>query len=89
MSNAFGSNTFNTLAVLGVPGVISPVTAVSPSLLPVDLPVMLLLTAMLGAVGWRARQRGEARVGRRWGVALLTVFVCHAVWTAMSAAAGG
>jgi len=89
VGNIVGSNTFNTLAVLGVPGVISPVTAVSPSLLPVDLPVMLLLTAMLGAVGWRARQRGEARVGRRWGVALLTVFVCHAVWTAMSAAAGG
>ena len=89
VGNIVGSNTFNTLAVLGVPGVISPVTAVSPSLLPVDLPVMLLLTAMLGAVGWRARQRGEARVGRRWGVALLTVLVCHAVWTAMSAAAGG
>ena len=85
VGNIVGSNTFNTLAVLGVPGMLAPVSSLGPSLLPVDLPVMLLLTAMLGAVGWRARQRGEARVGRRWGVALLTVFLAHAVWTAMSA----
>jgi len=88
VGNVVGSNTFNTLAVLGVPGVISPVASFSPSLLSVDLPVMLLLTAMLGAVGWRARRPGGARVGRRWGVALLTVFVCHAAWTAVSASTG-
>jgi cation:H+ antiporter len=85
VGNIVGSNTFNTLAVLGIPGVLSPLSSVGPSLIPVDLPVMLLLTAMLGAVGWRAHQRGEARVGRRWGIALLTVFVVHAAWTAMSA----
>lgn len=85
VGNVVGSNTFNTLAVLGIPGVLSPVSELGPSLLVVDIPVMLVLTFMLAAVGLRAHRQGQARLGRRWGVAFLVVFVGHATWTALHA----
>ena len=64
---------------------VSPVPTFAASVLRVDLPVMLVLTAALALVGVRAHRTGSARVGRRWGVALLAIFLAHAAWTASQA----
>ena len=50
LGNAYGSNFFNSLAVVGKSGAISPFRDVSPLVFTRDLPVMVLLTLPSGSL---------------------------------------
>ncbi len=71
IGNVVGSNTFNTLAVLGVPGVIAP-GAFAPEVLTRDVPVMVVLTVALFAMGYGVGNSG--RINRVEGATLLAAF---------------
>ena len=71
LGNIVGSNMFNTLAVVGLAGTISPFTDISPWIMRRDLPAILLLTIMIAMFGinWRIR---------RWqGVVWVLVYVVY------------
>lgn len=71
IGNVIGSNMFNLLAVLGIPGIIRP-GAVEPAVLTRDFPVMIGLTIalMLMANGFR----GAGRINRLEGAVLVIVY---------------
>ncbi len=72
VGNVIGSNMFNLLLVLAIPGLIAP-TAVPPEALQRDFPVMLTLSVALVVMAW-----GFCGVGRiaRWeGGVLLLAFI--------------
>lgn len=75
VGNVVGSNMFNTLGVLGIPGVLAP-TLLEPAVLYRDLPIMTGLTLMLFALMWHRRNRG-ARIGRAQGAILLGFFAAY------------
>ena len=78
LGNIIGSNLFNTLAVVGLAGAISPFRNVSPFILTRDLPVMIVLSASLALFGvnWGDfRKPGE--IGRRKGLVWLAVFMVY------------
>lgn len=82
IGNVIGSNLFNTLGVLGIPGLLAPMT-VSPDVLQRDFPLVIGATVGLFVLarGWR----GNARLGRVAGTILLAGFVAyqgHLYWTA-------
>lgn len=77
LGNVLGSGLFNTLAVVGLAGVIAPMD-VEPAALTRDLPVMAGLTLLLFQMG-----RGWRRPGRinRWEAsALLAVYLVYTAW---------
>jgi cation:H+ antiporter len=76
LGNVLGSNLFNTLAVVGVAGVISPLPA-DPSILKRDVLVMTALTVALFVIGYGFR--GQGRVNRFEGWVL---FGCYLAYTA-------
>ncbi len=72
LGNILGSNLFNTLAVVGIAGLISPM-AVPPEVLSRDLVVMAALTVLLFALCFGFR--GPGRINRIEGGFLLTCFI--------------
>jgi cation:H+ antiporter len=74
LGNILGSNLFNTLAVVGIAGSISPL-AVSAELLSRDILLMLGLTVSLFLFGYGFRRPG--RINRMEGLVLLLVFVAY------------
>jgi cation:H+ antiporter len=72
IGNVVGSNTFNTLAVLGLPGVIAP-GPFAPEVLTRDVPVMVVLTLALFAMGYGLGHSG--RINRVEGATLLAGFL--------------
>ncbi len=62
LGNIVGSNFFNTLAVVGLSGTICPFSDVSPHVLVRDLPVMVLLSLIIGFFG--LNYRDSAATGR-------------------------
>ncbi len=81
VGNVIGSNLFNMLAVLSVPGLIAP-AAVSDSVLSRDMPLMLALTAALFFMG-RGRG-GNGTINRLEGGLLLSVFLAYQTWLYLS-----
>jgi cation:H+ antiporter len=77
LGNILGSNLFNTLAVVGIAGSISPLT-VSAELLNRDVLVMLGLTVSLFVFGYGFR--GQGQITRTEGVILLAVFVAYTTY---------
>lgn len=71
LGNILGSNLFNTLAVVGIAGVIRPM-AVAPEVLTRDMLVMGSLTLALFIIGWGVR--GPGRINRIEGAALLACY---------------
>ncbi len=72
LGNVLGSNMFNLLAVLGMPGLIQP--GVTPAeLLSRDFPIMILLTVMLFAMGYGFRKPGTVTRGE--GILLLAGYL--------------
>lgn len=71
LGNVIGSNLFNTLAVVGIAGVIHPLTP-GPEILHRDMPVMGALTLSLFAVGYGLR--GPGRINRMEAAALLGTY---------------
>ncbi|SFR53316.1 cation:H+ antiporter [Marinobacter daqiaonensis] len=82
LGNVLGSNLFNTLAVVGIAGLISPLT-VPPEILTRDLPVMMALTLSLFVFGYGFR--GPGRINRLEGGILLSCFVGYTVFLALTA----
>lgn len=80
LGNVIGSNLFNTLAVVGIAGVIHPL-AVPPDVLTRDLAVVGVMTAALFVVC--VAIRGEGRINRIEGGALLAAYVAYTAWLAL------
>lgn len=74
IGNVVGSNTFNTLAVLGLPGVIAP-GPFAPEVLTRDMPIMMVLTLALFAMAYGYGSSG--RINRVEGGILLTCFCAY------------
>ncbi len=74
IGNIIGSNLFNTLVVIGLAGLVSPLPVVA-DLINRDLPVMLGLTLALLVFGYGFR--GPGRINRVEGGLLLTAFVIY------------
>lgn len=74
IGNVIGSNLFNTLGVLAIPGLIAPSILVE-GILERDMPVVLILSIMLFvmAYGFRA----EGRINRLEGGLLLSAFIAY------------
>lgn len=74
IGNVVGSNLFNTLGVLAIPGLISP-AALENGVLERDIPVVLILTIMLFIMGYGFRAAG--RINRIEGGILLCAFIAY------------
>ncbi|HET8802258.1 MAG TPA: calcium/sodium antiporter [Marinobacter sp.] len=77
LGNILGSNLFNTLAVVGIAGMISPM-AVAPEVLSRDVLVMAALTVGLFVLGYGFR--GPGRINRFEGMGLLLCFVAYTAY---------
>jgi len=74
LGNVIGSNLFNTLAVVGIAGVIHPMTA-GPEVFYRDISVMALLTGLLFVFGYGFKAAG--RINRWEGAALLAIYIAY------------
>ncbi|PLX87240.1 MAG: calcium/sodium antiporter [Desulfuromonas sp.] len=77
LGNVIGSNLFNTLAVVGIAGVIHPL-GVGPEVLSRDILVMAILTGAIFIVGYGFR--GPGRINRYEGVALLACYIGYTTY---------
>jgi len=77
LGNVLGSNLFNTLAVVGLAGLIRPLPA-APEVLSRDLVVMVALTLLLFALGFGVG--GPGRINRLEGLGLLAAFIAYNLW---------
>ena len=77
IGNVVGSNIFNLLAVLSMPGLVSP-GSLSVSIMDRDYPVMLALTVVLGLVAWVGKQ--PRKLGRTIGILLLLSYITYCYW---------
>ncbi|MBU4526711.1 MAG: calcium/sodium antiporter [Desulfomicrobium sp.] len=77
LGNILGSNLFNTLAVVGIAGAISPL-AVGPEVFNRDIMVMTALTLLLFVIGYGFR--GPGRVNRVEGVLLLACYMGYTTY---------
>jgi len=85
LGNILGSNLFNTLAVVGIAGVIGPMS-VPPDVLSRDMLVMTGLTFFLFIFGYGFR--GPGRINRFEGTVLFAVFVGYTVFLVMGVIGG-
>lgn len=76
IGNVIGSNIFNLLGVLGIPGVIAPLV-IEDAVLQRDYPYMIGMTILLFALAYGFR--GPARLRRAEGALLLSGFVAYLV----------
>ncbi len=78
LGNVLGSNLFNTLAVVGIAGMIHPF-AVAPETLSRDMVVMVALTLSLFLIGYGFKGR-QGRINRFEATALLLAYVGYTAW---------
>ncbi|MRI34123.1 calcium/sodium antiporter [Endozoicomonas sp. OPT23] len=81
LGNVIGSNIFNLLAVLSMPGLVAP-SLLESGVVIRDYPVMLgmtVLIALLCMVGKKPRS-----IGRATGVLLLTIYALYNLWLFIS-----
>lgn len=86
LGNIIGSNLFNTLAVVGLAGVIHPMS-IPVEIIQRDWPLMALLTISLFVLGYN-RNGEKGRINRLEGGALLAVYIGYTLYlinTVMSA----
>ncbi len=74
IGNVVGSNLFNTLGVLAIPGLIHPAT-LAEGVLQRDLPIVIALTLLLFIMAYGFRSRG--RINRIEGGLLLSAFLSY------------
>jgi len=74
IGNVIGSNMFNLLAVLGVPGILSP-GPVDPAVINRDMPIMAALTVVLLPMAWGFR--GKGRINRLEGLLLIAAYASY------------
>lgn len=80
LGNILGSNLFNTLAVVGLAGVIQPMS-VGPEVFFRDMLVIAVLTLSLFVIGYGFRGRG-GRINRFEGAALLCCYIGYTAYLA-------
>ena len=78
LGNVIGSNLFNTLAVVGIAGLIHPF-GVTAEILTRDIAVMAGLTIAIFIFGFGFRGR-QGRINRVEGSALMLVFVAYTAY---------
>ena len=76
IGNVVGSNLFNTLGVLAIPGLIHPST-LADGVLQRDMPITLGLTVVLFIMAYGFRERG--RINRFDGGLLLSAFIAYQI----------
>ena len=76
IGNVVGSNMFNTLAVMGIPGLIYPST-LDAGVLQRDVPVVFILTIALVIMAFG--YKGQGRINRIEGATLFSCFVGYQV----------
>lgn len=76
VGNVVGSNMFNMLGVLGLPGVIAPDAVVDHALVTRDFPIMVGVTVLLIAT---ALVKKHNHIGQRTGFVLVSLFVVYFV----------
>ena len=74
IGNVIGSNMFNLLAVLGLPGIIAP-GPIDPAVISRDVPVMVGLTIALLLLAWGFR--GSGRINRLEGALFLLAYLSY------------
>jgi cation:H+ antiporter len=74
IGNVIGSNLFNTLGVLAIPGLIAP-SALAEGILERDMPIVLILTIMLFVMAYGFRAQG--RINRLEGGLLFCAFIAY------------
>ena len=82
IGNVVGSNMFNLLAVVGIAGVISPITGMSSEVMSRDWLVMMGLTIALLFMAYGFR--GAGRISRLEGAGLLIAFCAYNTWLVSS-----
>lgn len=83
LGNVLGSNMFNTLAVVGISGLIKPY-AVDMDILTRDMPVMIALTVSLFILGYGFHGR-QGRINRIEGSVLLLLYGGYLAWLVRAA----
>lgn len=81
VGNIIGSNMFNLLAVLALPGLIAP-SALEPAVMQRDFPVVVALTILLFVMAYGFK--GPGRINRYEGGLLLTCFAGYMTWLGMT-----
>ncbi len=76
IGNVMGSNMFNILAVMGLPGAIAP-SAIPEAVLTRDYPVMVGLTVLLFFIVYGVA--GTGKINRFWGSLLLVCFFSYEI----------
>jgi len=78
LGNIVGSNFFNTLAVVGLAGTISPFKNISPWIMRRDLPVILLLTVMIAVFGvnW-GNMKKPGRINKLEGAVWVVMYLVY------------
>lgn len=78
VGNVLGSNVFNLLAVMGLPGAIAP-GAIPPEMLTRDFPIMIGLTLLFFGLAYGIGRPGEnpGRISRPAGFLLLACFAAY------------
>lgn len=77
IGNVLGSNLYNLLAVLSIPGLVAP-GPIPAEVLTRDMPVMLALTLAIGGVAYS--MKGTHRISRVGGVLLLLAYFAYQGW---------
>jgi len=81
IGNVLGSNMYNLLAVMSLPGLIAPST-LPASVLSRDYPVMLVFTIILFVMAYGFK--GPGRLNRLEGLGLLCLFLAYEYWIFLS-----
>ena len=86
IGNVIGSNLFNTLAVVGLAGVISPMSVAS-EVISRDFMVMIGLTLLLFVLGYGFKGR-TGRISRYSGALLVVLYLAYTGWLAQGVLSG-
>jgi cation:H+ antiporter len=76
VGNIVGSNLFNTLAVLAIPGLIQPLD-VPAGVLDRDVPIMVMLTVLLLLFSFGCFKNSRFKINRTKGIILLIAFIAY------------
>lgn len=88
LANVVGSNLFNLLAVMAIPGILGP-EHLEPAVITRDYPTMTFFTAFLVLAIYLSRKRsvtpaGDAYLGRRIGSLLVSSYALYYYWLYIS-----
>lgn len=78
VGNIVGSNLFNTLAVLAIPGIIHPLK-LPDEVLSRDMPIMLVLTVLLLLFSYGCMKNSRLKINRVKGFILVSAFIAYEI----------